>query len=79
MANLFPAKSESMSQISRKDHSADVTILCALCDKVDGVGESRNSGGVYIFDNLDRFPLGLEQISSVQGQGVTHLKYRVVK
>jgi len=35
--------------------------------------------GVRLFDNLDSFPLGLQQISSVQGQGVTHLKYRVLK
>ncbi|MEO8395153.1 MAG: dihydrofolate reductase family protein, partial [Chloroflexota bacterium] len=35
--------------------------------------------GVRLFDNLDNFPLGLEQIGSVQGQGVTHLKYRVLK
>ena len=35
--------------------------------------------GVRLFANLDRFPLGLQQIGSVQGQGVTHLKYRVLK
>ena len=35
--------------------------------------------GVRLFDNLDKFPLSLEQIATVEGQGVTHLKYRVVK
>jgi dihydrofolate reductase len=36
-------------------------------------------GGVRLFENIGDVPLQLELISTVQGQGVTHLKYRVVK
>ncbi|MCA0454401.1 MAG: dihydrofolate reductase family protein [Chloroflexi bacterium] len=35
--------------------------------------------GVRLFDELGKLPLVLEQIASVEGQGVTHLSYRIVK
>jgi len=35
--------------------------------------------GVRLFDHLGRAPIQLEQIAVVQGKGVTHIKYRVVK
>jgi dihydrofolate reductase len=36
-------------------------------------------GGERLFDNLDGHNVRLEQIRAVQGPGVAHLKYRVVK
>ncbi len=36
-------------------------------------------GGVRLLDNLEQAPIPLEPIAVVQGQGVTHLKYRVIK
>ena len=36
-------------------------------------------GGVRLFDHLDSAPIELEPIAVVQGLGVTHLRYRVVK
>jgi dihydrofolate reductase len=36
-------------------------------------------GGVRYFDNLGSKPIQLEQTQAVQGIGVTHLRYRVVK
>ncbi len=36
-------------------------------------------GGVRLFDNLGAVPLDLEIMRVVEGLGVTHLKYRVVK
>lgn len=36
-------------------------------------------GGVRLFDNLGITPLELEQLAVVEGLGVTHLRYRVVK
>lgn len=36
-------------------------------------------GGVRLFDNLGATPLELENIKVVEGLGVTHLKYRIVK
>ena len=36
-------------------------------------------GGVRLFDHLDSAPIELEPIAVVQGMGVTHLRYRVVK
>jgi dihydrofolate reductase len=36
-------------------------------------------GGVQLFDNLGAMPINLEIMRVVQGLGVTHLKYRVVK
>ncbi len=36
-------------------------------------------GGVRLFDNLGSVPLQLEPLATVQGLGVTHLKYRVIK
>jgi dihydrofolate reductase len=36
-------------------------------------------GGVRLFDNLGVTPIDLEILKVVQGQGVTHLKYRIVK
>jgi len=35
--------------------------------------------GVRLFDHLDSAPIELEPIAVVQGLGVTHLRYRVVK
>ena len=36
-------------------------------------------GGVRLFDHLDTAPIELEPLAVVQGLGVTHLRYRVVK
>jgi dihydrofolate reductase len=36
-------------------------------------------GGVRLFENLGNRPLELEPIGVVQGSGVTHLQFRVVK
>lgn len=36
-------------------------------------------GGVRLFDNLGAKPIELEITRVVEGVGVTHLKYRVVK
>jgi len=36
-------------------------------------------GGVRLFDHLDTAPIELEPQAVVQGLGVTHLRYRVVK
>lgn len=36
-------------------------------------------GGVRLFDNLDTAPYELEIMRVVEGAGVTHLKYRVVR
>ena len=36
-------------------------------------------GGVRLFDHLDTAPIALEPLAVVQGLGVTHLRYRVVK
>jgi dihydrofolate reductase len=36
-------------------------------------------GGVRLFDNLGATPIDLEKIGEVEGQGVTHLTFRVVK
>jgi dihydrofolate reductase len=36
-------------------------------------------GGVQVFEDLGKMPLELEPLAVVQGLGVTHLKYRVVK
>lgn len=36
-------------------------------------------GGIRLFDNLGIMPKDLEQVAVVQGKGVTHLKYRVIK
>jgi len=36
-------------------------------------------GGVRLFDNLGAMPVDLELVRVVQGVGVIHLKYRVVK
>jgi dihydrofolate reductase len=36
-------------------------------------------GGVRVFEDFGAMPVELEQLKVVQGQGVTHLKYRVVK
>ena len=35
--------------------------------------------GVRYFDNLGSKPIQLEQTQAIQGIGVTHLRYRVVK
>jgi dihydrofolate reductase len=35
--------------------------------------------GVRLFDNLGITPLDLEQVAVVEGIGVTHLKYRVIR
>ncbi len=35
--------------------------------------------GIRFFDNLDPHPIELERISVVEGVGVTHLRFRVVK
>ncbi len=35
--------------------------------------------GVRLFEHLASLPLVLEQLASVQGQGVTHIHYRIVK
>jgi dihydrofolate reductase len=37
------------------------------------------SAGVRLFDRLDGTPIALENTRVVEGQGVTHLRYRVVK
>ena len=36
-------------------------------------------GGVRLFDQLDTAPIELEPLAVVEGLGVTHLRYRVVK
>jgi len=36
-------------------------------------------GGVRLFDNLGITPIQLEILRVVQGKGVTHLKYQVVR
>ena len=36
-------------------------------------------GGVRLFDHLDTAPIELEPLTVVEGLGVTHLRYRVVK
>ena len=36
-------------------------------------------GGVRLFDHLDNAPIELEPLAVVEGLGVTHLRYRVVK
>jgi len=36
-------------------------------------------GGVRLFDPLDSGPIELEKLAVVEGVGVTHLRYRVVK
>jgi dihydrofolate reductase len=36
-------------------------------------------GGVRLFDHLGITPVDLEPLAVVQGRGVTHLKYRIVK
>lgn len=36
-------------------------------------------GGVRLFENLGDQPIGLEPVGIVQGTGVTHLRYRVLK
>jgi dihydrofolate reductase len=36
-------------------------------------------GGVRLFDNLGSIPLQLEILRVIEGQGVTHLKYRVLR
>ena len=36
-------------------------------------------GGVRLFDHLDTAPIELEPLAVVEGLGVTHLRYRVVK
>ena len=36
-------------------------------------------GGVRLFDHLGTAPIDLENIGVVEGQGVTHLRFRVVK
>lgn len=35
--------------------------------------------GVRLFEQLGKLPLVLEQIAAVEGQGVTHISYRIVK
>lgn len=35
--------------------------------------------GTRLFDNLQEWIVDLEQLSVVEGQGVTHLRYRVIK
>lgn len=35
--------------------------------------------GVRLFEQLGKLPLVLEQVASVEGQGVTHISYRIVK
>ncbi len=35
--------------------------------------------GVRLFNNLGTDPLELESIRVIEGQGVTHLKFRVIK
>ncbi|MCI0709746.1 MAG: dihydrofolate reductase family protein [Chloroflexi bacterium] len=35
--------------------------------------------GIPLFDNLGDMPIELEQVEVIEGQGVTHLRYRVVK
>ena len=37
------------------------------------------NGGVRLFDHLGAEPVELEQISVVPSDGVTHLRYRVVR
>ncbi len=36
-------------------------------------------GGVRLFENFGMVPTGLEPLAVVEGKGVTHLLYRVVK
>ncbi len=36
-------------------------------------------GGVRLFDNLGTKPIDLESIGVIEGSGVTHLKFRVIK
>ena len=36
-------------------------------------------GGARLFDNLGRAGVRLQQVRTVEGPGVTHIKYRVVK
>jgi dihydrofolate reductase len=36
-------------------------------------------GGERLFDNLDGADIGLEQLGAVEGVGVTHISYRVLK
>ena len=35
-------------------------------------------GGVRLFDNLGDEPIALEQLRSIESEGVTHIRYRVV-
>jgi dihydrofolate reductase len=35
--------------------------------------------GVRLFDHVGATPIGLEQVGLIEGAGVTHLRYRVVK
>ena len=36
-------------------------------------------GGVSLFDHLGTGPIGLESIRVIEGSGVTHLTFRVLK
>jgi dihydrofolate reductase len=62
---------------------ADVTQQAIRAGLVDEIGIDLVpvllGGGVRFFDNLGPEPIKLERISVVEGVGVTHLRFRVVK
>ena len=59
---------------------AQQCLNAGLLDEIqDDLAPVLLGGGVRLFDHLDSAPIELEPIAVVQGLGVTHLRYRVVK
>jgi dihydrofolate reductase len=63
--------------------AADVAQQALREGKVDEIEVSVTpcllGGGVRLFDHLGKEPIDLEQIDVIGSQGVTHLRYRVVR
>jgi dihydrofolate reductase len=63
--------------------AADVGQQALRAGKVDEIEVSVTpcllGGGVRLFDNLGDEPIDLEQIGVIESEGVTHLRYRVVR
>ena len=62
---------------------ADVAQQVLRAGKVDEIEVSLTpcllGGGVRLFDNLGDEPIDLEQIGVIESEGLTHLRYRVVR
>ena len=59
---------------------AQQLLRAGLLDEIEvSVVPTLLNGGVRLFDHLGPEPVDLEQISAVPSEGVTHLRYRVVR